>query len=395
MKFLVLATALIGILQSLITGLALMTAQVKHKLPHQLLAGLFLTFAVITTGTILNCSGLIFDVPHLAQLHTPFRFLIGPLLWWYCRAACHSEFSLTKTAGWHLLPFLLDGVGLLPFYLLEEPAKVTYLTHALNTFPVEWRLRLGLVVLHLGMYLAVSVRTINRIQGEGVSQVPLLMEPKLLAWVFGGIWTLALIRLAVHFSLSSSLLIPALFSIFLCGASIVALQKSLHSEPVATDAPQSEPDIPISTPEPPSPRYQRSTLTVEESQIALHRLRRLMEYDKLFLDSTLTLAALAERVGLPAQHLSQVINEQCGQNFADFVNSYRIEEAKRRLHDQHFAHYSILAISEDSGFHSKSTFNTAFKKHTGLTPSEFRKQPRGFHNENNANSLENLYFPEP
>lgn len=377
MKLLVLATAVIGILQSLITGLALVTAQVKHKIPHQLLAGLFLTFAVITTGTILNGSGLIFDVPHLAQLHTPFRFLIGPLLWWYCCAASNSEFSLTKTAGWHLLPFLLDGVGLLPFYLLEEPAKVAYLTQALNTFPVEWRWRLGLVGLHLGMYLVVSVRAINRIQGEGVFQVPLLVEPKLLTGVFGGIWVLALIRLGFYFSLGSSLFIPALFSIFLCGASIMALRKSLHSEPVVMDVPQSEPDIPVSIPEPPSPRYLRSTLTVEESQIALHRLRRLMEYDKPFLDSTLTLAALAERVGLPAHHLSQVINEQCGQNFADFVNSYRIEEAKRRLHDPHFAHYSILAISEDSGFHSKSTFNTAFKKHTGLTPSEFRKQISG------------------
>lgn len=377
MKLLVLATAVIGILQSLVTGLALVTAQVKHKIPHQLLAGLFLTFAVITTGTVLNCSGLIFDAPHLAQLHTPFRFLIGPLLWWYCRAAYHSEFSLTKMAGWHLFPFLLDGVGLLPFYLLEEPAKVAYLTQALNTFPVEWRWRLGLVMLHLGVYLTLSVRTINRIQGEGMSQVPLLIEPKLLAWVFGGIWGLALIRLTVHFSLGSGLLIPALFSIFLCGASIAALRKSLLLEPVGIEVPPSEPDNLISIPEPPSPRYQRSTLTVEESQIALHRLRRLMEYDKLFLDSTLTLAALAERVGLPAQHLSQVINEQCGQNFADFINSHRIEEAKRRLQDPAFAHYSILAISEDSGFHSKSTFNTAFKKHTGLTPSEFRKQISG------------------
>jgi AraC-like DNA-binding protein len=181
----------------------------------------------------------------------------------------------------------------------------------------------------------------------------------------------------VHFSISSSLLIPALFSMFLCGTSIVALRKSLVLEPVGMDVPQSEPDIPVSIPEPPSPRYLRSTLTAQESQIALQRLRLVMERDKPYLESNLTLAGLAEQIGLPAHHLSQVINEQCGQNFADFINSHRIEEAKRRLHDQHFAHYSILAISEDSGFHSKSTFNTAFKKHTGLTPSEFRKQISG------------------
>jgi AraC-like DNA-binding protein len=72
--------------------------------------------------------------------------------------------------------------------------------------------------------------------------------------------------------------------------------------------------------------------------------------------------------------LSQTINEQLRQSFSEFLNSYRIEEAKRRLRDPAFKHLSILGIAEDVGFNSKSSFNAVFKKHTNLTPSEFRNQ---------------------
>ncbi|MBL8172151.1 MAG: AraC family transcriptional regulator, partial [Acidobacteria bacterium] len=60
------------------------------------------------------------------------------------------------------------------------------------------------------------------------------------------------------------------------------------------------------------------------------------------------------------------------QSFTDLINAYRVEDAKRRLLDPTWKHYSILAIAEEAGFSSKSTFNAVFKKHTGQTPSEFR-----------------------
>ena len=87
----------------------------------------------------------------------------------------------------------------------------------------------------------------------------------------------------------------------------------------------------------------------------------------------LSLAELAAQLHLPPHHLSQVINEQCQQNFFDFINTYRIEEVKRQLQSPDTAHLKLEEIGFAAGFNSKSAFNAAFKKNTQTTPSQFRK----------------------
>jgi len=119
-------------------------------------------------------------------------------------------------------------------------------------------------------------------------------------------------------------------------------------------------------------KYKSSPLSLPEMQRFKKQLTDIMEKDKPFLNSLLTLKELAGRMGIQSYRLSQVINQQFNQNFFDFVNYYRIKEAKARLSDPKNAHLSILAIAYDVGFNSKSAFNTAFKKHTGMTPSRFR-----------------------
>ena len=97
-----------------------------------------------------------------------------------------------------------------------------------------------------------------------------------------------------------------------------------------------------------------------------------MESEKPHLDSDLTLPKLADHLQIPPHHLSQIINESLKQNFFDFVNGYRVEEAKQLLLDPEKSSFTVLAIAEEAGFNSKTVFNTAFKKGTGKTPSAFR-----------------------
>ena len=94
-----------------------------------------------------------------------------------------------------------------------------------------------------------------------------------------------------------------------------------------------------------------------------------------YLDSQLTLQDLAEELAISPHNLSEVINTQAGKNFYDFVNGYRVEEAKRRLRDPRHANLTILAVATDSGFNSKATFNAFFKRSTGQTPSQYRAGP--------------------
>ena len=119
-------------------------------------------------------------------------------------------------------------------------------------------------------------------------------------------------------------------------------------------------------------KYETSKLTPEQSARYLRRLTHAMETDKVYTDGNLTLQKLSARLSIPAQHLSQVVNEQLNQTILDFINMYRIEEVKRRLVSPEMEHMSILAIAEGVGFNSKSSFNAVFKKYTNLTPSEFR-----------------------
>jgi len=99
-----------------------------------------------------------------------------------------------------------------------------------------------------------------------------------------------------------------------------------------------------------------------------------MEQEKLYLDAKLSLPRLSEALKVSSNYLSQVINEQLNHNFFDFVNGYRVEEAKGRLIGDKGKSANILTVANDAGFNSKSAFYSAFKKHTGMTPGEFRKR---------------------
>ncbi len=85
---------------------------------------------------------------------------------------------------------------------------------------------------------------------------------------------------------------------------------------------------------------------------------------------------MAGKIGIHPRYLSQIINESLGQNFFDFINHYRIEEAKRMLTQTLDEHITVLEVLYEVGFNSKSAFNTAFKRHTGVTPTEFKKRAK-------------------
>jgi AraC-like DNA-binding protein len=119
-------------------------------------------------------------------------------------------------------------------------------------------------------------------------------------------------------------------------------------------------------------KYEKSQMEpARETEYRL-RLERVLAEDKPFLDAGLKLGDLAAKTKIPAHYLSQIINKNYGQNFFEFINWHRIEEAKRRIADPGNKHLNISSICYDVGFNSTSAFNAAFKKHTGMTPSKFR-----------------------
>ena len=94
---------------------------------------------------------------------------------------------------------------------------------------------------------------------------------------------------------------------------------------------------------------------------------------KNYLDNNLSLDMVAEKLDLNKSYLSRIINIELEENFTDYVNKLRVEEAKSYMENPDFASYTLVAIGLEAGFNSKTTFNNAFKKVTGITPSEYRK----------------------
>jgi AraC-like DNA-binding protein len=122
-----------------------------------------------------------------------------------------------------------------------------------------------------------------------------------------------------------------------------------------------------------SSRYQKSGLDSEKAKIQVEKLQRLMGERKPHTDPDLTLLQLAGQMSVSPHNLSEIINTRLNMSFHDFVNGYRVAEAKILLADNELADQTILAIAFESGFRSKSTFNKIFKKFTGTTPSFFRQ----------------------
>ncbi|WP_299533849.1 helix-turn-helix domain-containing protein [Ulvibacterium sp.] len=120
--------------------------------------------------------------------------------------------------------------------------------------------------------------------------------------------------------------------------------------------------------------YSKSGLTSEKIEVLANQLSSYMAQEKPFLNEDLNLTRLAEEIQISPPHLSQVINQYFQKNFYDFINQYRVEEAKKRLLSPDYRHLSILGLAFDCGFKSKSSFNRYFKKYTGTAPSEFKKK---------------------
>jgi AraC-like DNA-binding protein len=107
-----------------------------------------------------------------------------------------------------------------------------------------------------------------------------------------------------------------------------------------------------------------------------HKIEQLKEYmiaKEPFLESSLTIQDLALKLNLNSRDLSVLINQSLNKHFFDFINEYRIEKAKKLLKDTSKKELTVLEILYEVGFNSKSSFNTAFKKQTGITPTQFRK----------------------
>jgi AraC-like DNA-binding protein len=115
----------------------------------------------------------------------------------------------------------------------------------------------------------------------------------------------------------------------------------------------------------------QSSVNINPAQVA--KIDRMMRDSKIYCDPNLTINDLSDAVSIPVRKLSQIIKIQYQKNFYEFINSYRIEEAKRMLKSQEYRYRTIMEVYIEAGFNSKSVFNEFFKNIVNMTPSEYKK----------------------
>lgn len=372
--------SLLGAAHGVVLALALVGVKRGNAVANRLLAALVLTVSVFIFGAVVRTTGYGFEYPHLTRIHDPFAFLAGPLLYLYLRSLATGRGAFRMKALLHFVPFLLCALYLLPYFLLGTQQKLQVLLAEYNAEGLgRWYyVRSALVIAHFLVYLVMAVRLLVRYSrgacGRGAGfDAGVLSQARFLVVSAAVLCGLGVLRYALDRTARTNLLIPFGVSVMVYGLGYMRLR---HAEPADASEAGAAVEEETAAAEP-TPKYLKSTLTHERSERHLKRLLHLMETEKPYTDGELSLQKLAGRLPIPAQHLSQTINERLNQSFSDFVNGYRVEEFKRRLLDPALSHYSILAIAEDVGFSSKSSFNSVFKKHTGMTPSEFRKAFEG------------------
>lgn len=369
----------LGALQALLLAFALVSIKRGNRTANLILAAFSANVSVLITWAVLNTSGTVYLVPHLLRINHPFDFAIAPLLYLYVRALTSGAPQVKKRDLLHFVPFLLCVVYLSPYYFQSGQYKIGQLNtpHAVRWYYV----RSALAILQASIYLSYSgwliVRYLRRAkERQREAERASLFQVKFLVIAFFSIWVIAVFRYLFdmrypQYMRYTNVILPFGGTIVIYALAYFGLRQPETFAGTEASAIASEHEIA------PAKKYEKSTLTHERSEVYLKKLLAAMETDKPYTDGDLTLSKLAARLSVSPHHLSQVINERLGQNFFDFVNTYRVEEAKRKLFDPARKHYSLLAIAEEVGFNSKSAFNAAFKKQTSMTPSEYRRVSNG------------------
>lgn len=368
----------IGIFLSLFLSILLFTKKGRTN-ADRLLAAWMIGISIHLLSYYIYLLGYWEIYPHLVGITHPFPLLHGPFLFLYVALSLRSKHEFKQKDFLHFLPFVLSYVYMIRFFFFyTAEQKIQEDQTEISDFYVFQILSLVAFVVSGVAYPIVAYRLAGRYNSL-VTQNFAFKERISLKWLRYCILGIAAIFLTIglvmfiklvlgfDFGFNESFIFYSQIVIFVFFIGYFGIK---HYDIFSGSPTQNQPII-----EPQSPaEYKNSGLKPLEATQYLEQLLAIMDSKKLHLEPKLTLQKLADELGVSANIISQVINQHQGVNFFDFINTYRVNEAKIRLKEPKYKNYSIIAIAYDSGFSSKSTFNQAFKKITGKTPSQYLEE---------------------
>ncbi len=355
------AILLLGTFQGFVLVILILLRRKGNITAHKILAGIifFLSFSMF-----LHTISDLHIIPYLeyhALIISLFTLLVAPLIYLYTKALTVYQFRLSRNDLINGIPFVSGCIiSVILFFVITTASyvkilhAVLFLLDCLVTIPYLW-------------FAHREIQIYHKIISENYST----LEKRQLNWLKTFIIALTIFWMFVlaneislkAFSMDYAWLVNCVI-IYLIGY-YGFLQPEIFSSPILD---------PFNKQNNSQQKYEKSSLTDEIANSYIHKLKTRMMDEKLYLEKDISLASLSQDLGITLHHLSQIINGRLGLNFYDYINKQRIEEARKILLDPSYDNQNIASIAFEVGFNSLSAFNSAFKKFSNQTPSQFRSR---------------------
>ncbi|MBM9578438.1 AraC family transcriptional regulator [Leptospira sp. 201903070] len=328
---------------------------------NRILLILFLSVFIFEFHAYLLVSESIRHFPHLYAIHIPISALFGPLLRSYISALWEEENSTPIFRLWDWIPCLGIFLILGPFYLSSTEEKLQCLRLA-QQGKITWEIRIGIAAMSITLFaylFNIVWNLLHRIRWTTIYSQP---EVRLILFILSTATASSFLGLTTSIRQDGVLRLEIssiLVGILLCGIYIV---RQSHPEIFSAVRRIVEDEK----------KYKNTQLRSVDLDSLEKNLHSLLEEKKIYKEENLGLSRLAEELGISPHQLSEYLNLHLKRNFFQLINGCRIAEAKHRL--LHSPKETVLSIAYEVGFQSKSSFNDAFRKEVGLSPTEFRKK---------------------
>lgn len=323
-----------------------------------------------------------YDYLTIAML--PFLVSFNPFYYLYVKALTKEDFTFLPVYYLHFLP----GVFLIIFGLVRG---VLFVDHNVYQVLAKYHLYAAVIIYYLQVFIYVGLIIRMLIQHRrNVMQYFSYTENISLQWLWGFIIILiaftifdamaffttifnAYHRLTYWVSMNLFIIFLGYFGIKQVDIYIRKIQQKSAGVDLNSLVASAIP-VEIEDEKDHFSKYEKSSISEETKNKILAEVLRLMEQEKMFQNPQITIDDLAEKLNINKKYISQVINEKLQKNFYQFVNEYRVECVLEKLQDENYKQYTIEALGELCGFHSRSSLISAFKKITGKTPSMYKRE---------------------
>lgn len=322
---------------------------------------------------VLQSKAFFCKFPHLYGLATGSILLFFPLLFLFIKSYLDTELRIKKTDLVHFTPIIVFCISYSPFYFQGADVKIEYFTTGIP----EWIGTLflittvtiiiqGLIYSLLSIYLLQSYKIENDSATiEKRKWLKQFIIANTLLWAIGAS---AFIMDTLDIDIQIDLFIVYYFGLTTMAIWLgyISIQKPAFF--TQTQSIEKQESKPIQS--------KNSTIEIEELSTDTQKFIHFFETTKPYLDNELSLQRLSYLSGYSRNSISEMLNNQIGKSFYDFINEYRIEEFIKLVNEGMHENHTLTHLYESAGFNSKATFNRFFKKKTGMTPTSYIKRKK-------------------